>query len=330
MPREDFLRGLTLDGRGGVKGARVGGRRRKFSVVVDRGTRDKLGSGAKGAAHDEAGAEEEEDEVDDDFDPIAYLSSLPPRHQTLEDLRAELRQRSADISAELMELVNREYAAFLGLGDGLRGGEERVEDVRVGMLGFRRAVEEVRARVRARRKEVEALTAELAAVRVGIEKARRMAECEDRLVALERKLLVASLPGGKTGKPGEDDEDADGFSDGFSDEDEDGDTDAELDTGNRPAVAWLGGSPAKLSALAKELLAIRRLADSIDKQTPFVRKLEERVARCRNTILLDLGTALMEARKAPGGRGTERVLGYLAIYRTFGAESEAVKTLKGA
>lgn len=58
-----------------------------------------------------------------DFQPAEYLSSLPQRHQTLEDLRAELRERSSAISAELLELVNNNYTAFLSLGDDLRGGD---------------------------------------------------------------------------------------------------------------------------------------------------------------------------------------------------------------
>lgn len=57
-----------------------------------------------------------------DFRPAEYLSALPHRHQTLEDLRAELRERSAAISAELLELVNGNYTAFLSLGNELKGG----------------------------------------------------------------------------------------------------------------------------------------------------------------------------------------------------------------
>ncbi|KAJ9130992.1 hypothetical protein NKR19_g9665, partial [Coniochaeta hoffmannii] len=95
-----------------------------------------------------------------DFDAATYLSDLhaggpsAARHQSLSDLRTELRERSAAISAELLELVNGHYASFLGLGDELRGGGERVGDVRVALLGFRRQVEEVRRAVGERRGEV--------------------------------------------------------------------------------------------------------------------------------------------------------------------------------
>ncbi|TVY76555.1 hypothetical protein Focb16_v006520 [Fusarium oxysporum f. sp. cubense] len=82
-----------------------------------------------------------------DFQPAAYLSALPHRHQTLEDLRSDLRDRSAAISSELLELVNSNYTAFLSLGSELRGGDDKVEDVKVSLLGFRRAVEEVKTKL---------------------------------------------------------------------------------------------------------------------------------------------------------------------------------------
>jgi len=39
-----------------------------------------------------------------------------------------------------VELVNRDYADFVGLGGSLRGGGGRVVDLRMGLLGFRREV----------------------------------------------------------------------------------------------------------------------------------------------------------------------------------------------
>ncbi|KAI7597069.1 hypothetical protein KC319_g23288, partial [Hortaea werneckii] len=72
------------------------------------------------------------------FNPHSYLTSLNPRsrHQTLEDLRTDLRQRSQQLNQELLDLVNSNYESFLDLGQSLRGGEEKVEGVRVGGLGF--------------------------------------------------------------------------------------------------------------------------------------------------------------------------------------------------
>lgn len=257
-----------------------------------------------------------------DFDPATYLSALhtgpTARHQTLEDLRAELRDRSTAISAELLELVNANYTSFLGLGDELKGGEERVEDVRVGLLGFKRVVEEVKGRVRERRVEVGALSQELQGVRSAVETGRQMLELEERVAGLEARLAV-----GNVRRVPKDEWDDDGWEGGGDIEESDEDEEDEED-----AAGFVGSSPAKLASLARDYVLVDRLANSLGTNLPFVRKTEERMIRCRNTILLDLGTASKEARKA-GPRGQARVLKYLAIYRILDAQAEAVRVFKG-
>ncbi|KAM0283754.1 hypothetical protein ACHAQH_002343 [Verticillium albo-atrum] len=249
-----------------------------------------------------------------DFDPAYYLSNLPHRHQTLDDLKSDLRERSAAISAELLELVNSNYTAFLSLGDELRGGDDKVEDVKVAMLGFRRQVEEIKGRVRTRKEEVASLTGELGDVRREIETGRRMLELDDRISALEERLAVASLPG----KPPAQDDDAWSVA---SSEDSDAEDD-EVYTG------LVGTSPSKLSGLAHEYCIIEALADAVGRDTPFVVKMEARMTRCRNTLLLDLNAALKESRKA-GDKGKPRLVKYLGLYGLLDAEAEAIKALKG-
>ncbi|KAK5654925.1 hypothetical protein OQA88_6681 [Cercophora sp. LCS_1] len=256
-----------------------------------------------------------------DFDPAAYLSALhtgpTARHQTLEDLRAELRDRSTAISAELLELVNANYTSFLGLGDELKGGEERVEDVRVGLLGFRRVVEEVQGRVRERRIEVGKLNRELQAVRGAVETGRQMLELDERVTGLEARLAIGST-GKRPKRRGAQEDEWEEEDIDESDDDEDDDDDE---------GGFVGSSPTKLATLAREYVVVNRLATSLGRNMSFVRKMEERMARCRNTILLDLNTATEEARKA-GVRGQARVLKFLAIYRTLNANAEAVQVLK--
>ncbi|KAI1480316.1 oligomeric golgi complex component, COG2-domain-containing protein [Daldinia eschscholtzii] len=240
-----------------------------------------------------------------DFDPAEYLSSLSNRHQTLEDLRSDLRERSAAISTELLELVNANYTSFLSLGDELKGGEDRVEDVRVALLGFRRAVEEIKGRVRERGTEVAGLNRDLSGVRSEIETGRKMLELDERISVLEGRLAV-----GSTGPDGDD-------------SDEDGeDNDDELE-------GAVGSSTSKLMQLAKEYIVVDELANDIGRDTPFVRKAEERLTRCKNTILLDLGTALKEAKKA-GARGQAKLLKLMGIYSLLDAQLEAIKALKSA
>lgn len=243
-----------------------------------------------------------------DFQPAAYLSTLPRRHQTLEDLRSDLRDRSTAISAELLELVNANYTAFLSLGNDLRGGDERVEDVKVALLGFRRGVDEVKAKVAKRRDEAQTLNQELRSVRSSIQRGRKMIELSDRLSALEERLSVDSLPA-----------DAERELDADESEDED-DPDAH-------AEGLLGSPPAKLLQSAQECGRVAAFAGTLDPRHPFVVKMEERLTRCRNTLLLDLGNAIKEARGA-GSRGHGRVLRYLEIYRVLDAQEDAIETLR--
>ncbi|KFH41668.1 Conserved oligomeric Golgi complex subunit-like protein [Hapsidospora chrysogenum ATCC 11550] len=245
-----------------------------------------------------------------DFQPVAYLSALPHRHQTLEDLRSDLRERSSAISAELLELVNSNYTAFLSLGNELRGGDDRVEDVRVAMLGFRRAVEDVKGKVTQRREETAKLSDDLRDVRSSIEQGRKFLELSDRISALEERLALDSLssahgPAGAQVSSDEDDEDGE-------DEKVDG---------------LVASSPAKLSASAHACRYITALITRMDQDHPFVIKQEERLTRCRNTLLLDLGNALREAKSA-GVAGQDRVMKYLGIYRIIDAQGEAVEALK--
>ncbi|KAG6224627.1 hypothetical protein E4U34_000165 [Claviceps purpurea] len=250
------------------------------------------------------------DFVVENFDPAAYLSALPHRHQTLEDLRSDLRDRSAVISAELLELVNANYTAFLSLGSELKGGDEKVGDVKVALLAFRRAVEEVKAKVARKKGETRQLNDELRLVRGHIEEGRKMLELEDRLAMLEKRLALDSLPGG--GGAG------DWTSDNNSSDEDESDS----------AAGLVGSSPGRLLQSATQCGEAILLKESLDQDHAFVIKLEERLTRCRNTLLLDLGNALKEARGA-GAEGQNRILKYLAIYRLLDAQSEAVRFLRG-
>lgn len=236
------------------------------------------------------------------FDAAAYLSSLANRHQTLEDLRQDLRDRSAAISSELLELVNANYTSFLSLGSELKGGEDRVEDTRVGLLGFKRAVGEVRDRVGARGRELHGLSQELGGLRAEIDVGRRMLELDDRLAVLEGRL---ALDGAEVD----------------SDESEDDSEDEEHRT--------VGSSASKLAALAQDFAGIEALADGLGRDTPFVKKMSDRISKCRTTLLLDLGTALRGAKKA-GVSGQEKLLKLMAIYAMLDAQGDAVKALKGS
>lgn len=248
------------------------------------------------------------------FDAATYLSTLSERHQTLEDLRADLRERSQALSNELLDLVNTNYEHFLNLGSDLRGGEDKVEDVRVGLLGFKRGVEDVRSAVWQRGREVERLLQEKTQVGKDIGMARKLLEVDAQLDELEEKLMVGSV--GRTG---------DGNGDDAWSESEDDDDDEEDDVG-----AEEGGirtSTKKLQHRLRDYRRVDQLSSTVGSDHPFIVAQEPRMTQIRNTLLLDLSTALKQAYPATQ-TSNERLLNIMAIYREMGEGPEAIKVLK--
>ncbi|RDL36467.1 Uncharacterized protein BP5553_05819 [Venustampulla echinocandica] len=248
-----------------------------------------------------------------DFDASTYLSTLSDRHQTLEDLRSDLRERSQALSKELLDLVNSNYEQFLSLGSDLMGGEEKVEDVRVGLLGFKRGLEDVRGKVKERKVGVEGLLDEKMLVGRQIALGRKLLEVDARLEELEDRLMVSSL--GRTVNGGDDDPWTDS-----EDEDED-DDDLASDAG-------AGGTSArKLQRLVTDCCHVERLSASVGKDHPFILAQQSRMLRVRNTILLDLNTSLKQAVSS-GEESQARLVKILGIYGELGAVADAVKVLK--
>lgn len=243
-----------------------------------------------------------------DFDAPNYLSTLSDRHQTLEDLRSDLRERSQALSKELLDLVNTNYEQFLSLGSDLKGGEEKVEDVRVGLLGFKRGVEDVRTKVKERKSEVEGLLAEKKGVSKEIALGRKLLELDARLEELEDKLMVASL--GRTVNGLEEE--------AWSDSEEEDD---ELETSGSSMT-----STRKLQRLVVDYKRMEDLTTSIGEH-PFIVAQDSRMQRVKNTILLDLREALKQAVPASDD-GRMKLIKILGIYRDLGADGEAVKVLK--
>lgn len=283
--------------------------KRQTSAVFDLPSSDSSDSGDDDTPLPFPSALPRSDFLAPDFNPAEYLSALPNRHQTLEDLRSDLRDRSAAISAELLELVNSNYTVFLSLGSELHGGDEKVEDVKVALLGFRRAVEEVKAKVTARRLQTETLTTELQQVRTDIEKGRKLLEATERISSLEKRLAIDSLPTAQV----------DGITLDTDDEDEDADEDG--------PIGLLGSSPTKLLVSVQQYSRAKVVLEALEAEQPLVIRLAARLVKCRNTLLLDLSNALREARKS-GPKGRNRILRYLALYRMLDAGAEGLKAIR--
>jgi conserved oligomeric Golgi complex subunit 2 len=247
-----------------------------------------------------------------DFDAPTYLSTLSERHQTLEDLRSDLRERSQALSKELLDLVNVNYEQFLSLGSDLRGGEERVEDVRMGLLGFKRGVEEVRSKVWERGWEVDRLLEEKTRVSKQINVGRKLLEADARLEEVEEKLMVSSL-GRSEITAGEETWSA------SEDEDEEAEEAAE--------ESGTGTSTKKLQSLVNDYQQVEHIQSNIGSHHPYIIAQEARMIRVRNTLLLDLSTAMKQAYPA-GNASKSRLLSILEIYSQMDESAEAIKVLK--
>ena len=93
-----------------------------------------------------------------DFDPDAYVAGLRS-YVPLESLAAELRSHLAALRAELVGLINRDYADFVGLSARLKGVDAAAARMRAPLADLRDKVAGFRA----------GASAALAALRAGLE-----------------------------------------------------------------------------------------------------------------------------------------------------------------
>jgi len=240
------------------------------------------------------------------FDAQTYLSSLRNRHQTLEDLRSDLRQRSQLLNRELLDLVNGNYEEFLSLGGDLKGGEEKVEGVRVGLLGFQREIETIRKAVQDRAKETAGLLSEKKGLRKEIVLGRSLLEVHERLEELEEKLGIKI-------KEAEDDED---------DEDEDDEEDENEDTTEGSSYS---SAVRRLRKQAEQYLIIVFQSGKIGSSHPFLMSLQSRVDEVRKILVLDLSACL---RQAKSSNDRNAVLGFSQVFGILEAQTDALKVLK--
>lgn len=279
----------------------------KFSLVS--GSTTEATSPAYAASPDYTTDDEEEDNLPyptelprsdflkPDFDPQGYLSSLRNRHQALEDLRSDLRSRSQLLNQELLDLVNGNYEEFLSLGADLNGGEDKVEGVRVGLLGFTRDIEALRSVITSREAEFETLLSEGKHIRKEVALGRKLLEVEESVAVLE---LTLGINGAET----------------FDDE-------SEMDEDLEDDISDV--SLRKLPRRTESFLVLRTQIDAIGNEHPFLETLQPRIGEIRKVLLLDMSTALRQAK------ATKNADDILTINRLFGeldAEREAVQLLK--
>ncbi|KAK2814179.1 hypothetical protein FQN50_000583 [Emmonsiellopsis sp. PD_5] len=249
------------------------------------------------------------------FTPTTFLSTLSNRHQTLSDLQSELRHLSQALNKELLDLVNENYTDFLSLGSALRGGEEKVEEVRVGLLGFKREVGGIVGMVEGRMEEVRALVGEKRAVGRAVVVGNELLDVSEGVEELEGWLMIGDVHG-EGEEAGSDASDGDLFDSETdeSDGDDDGDATSESD-GGVPTV-----SMPRLDRHVRKYLYIMTVSERVGLGHPFIVSLQPRMAKIRTALVIDLKTALQQAKRSEKHR-EQRVQ---AVGRLYGMIGEQV------
>ena len=206
-------------------------------------------------------------------------------------------------------MVNDNYQDFLSLGGSLKGGEEKVEEVRVGLLGFKRDVDILKSKVESRREEVDGLVEERRRIRKEIQLGRSLLEIDQSLEELEESLMVASIGNGIQ-RLGEEE-----LSISESEDDND-----EEEFGN-------GISVSRLRRRVQQYVCIKRLIEKVGAKHPFVLKQEDRVLKIRQTLLLDLSN-IFKHKSMIDAQDKIRALKVMGLYRDMGELNEALRLLK--
>ncbi|KAJ5573804.1 uncharacterized protein N7459_008231 [Penicillium hispanicum] len=254
-----------------------------------------------------------------DFDPATFLSSLTNRHQSLEDLRQELRGLEQLLNKELLDLVNENYQDFLSLGSALRGGEEKIDGVKVGLLSFQRDVQSIRDKVEARRQEIEQLLNEKRQLRVHADVGKDLLDYADRIEELEHRLMIQDT------SPSHEETNVADESDTGSDLYDNGNDERVADEELADGAALVPLS--RLERHVQKYVFLTTLAARVGDNHPFLLSQQPRVSRIRSTVLLDLKTALEQASHV-GEKRDMRTMAVLRLYDLMGEDVSAIAALK--
>lgn len=217
-------------------------------------------------------------------------------------------------------MVNENYQDFLSLGGALQGGEEKVEEISVGLLGFQRDVAAINAKVEARKAEMENLLQEKKAYRIKANIGRALLDIAERIEELEQRLMIV---GTKTSNGlASSTEDVDSDQEGFISDNTESEEDSEEETDESAII-----SVKKLESHVQKYLYIVSESDRIGSDHPFVVGQQPRLEKIRSTLLLDLDAALKQSRKG-GTKDETRTVKVLRLYDSLKAESSAVSALK--
>lgn len=199
--------------------------------------------------------------------------------------------------------MNDNYSDFLSLGSSfLQGGEEKVEEVRVGLMGFERDVQGLREKVEGERGRVAELLEEkrrlMREAGVGgslLEAEMVMGELEVELGLRKQEMTTIKV------EAREEDGEGGGEEIEWAQEwDDDVDYDSEMDDVDGAHV------PPRLRTKIVRYLTVKALMARVGKDHPFLMAEQGRLKKIRETVLLDTDAAI---------RNTADVKGKQAILR---------------
>lgn len=229
-----------------------------------------------------------------------------------------------------MDLVNENYQDFLSLGNALQGGEEKTEEVRVGLLAFQRDVQAIREKVEERQGEVERLLGEKKQLRKDANVGRTLLDIADRIEELEHRLMIGEgKHGGRNfrqpSSAGLNTRGGQSFAaemdESSADESEETDEDEE-DTEGGTVV-----SLKRLEHHIQKYVAVTKLSERVGVDHPFLVNQQPKMNRIRSAVLIDLKTALEQTKNA-GEKRDAKVLAILRLYNLMGEDPSAVTALK--
>ncbi|KAK7207042.1 oligomeric golgi complex component, COG2-domain-containing protein [Myxozyma melibiosi] len=197
------------------------------------------------------------------FDPDTFLLAQH-RYQRLEDLHSQLEDWSKVLKKELVELINRDYADFVGLGKSVSGGTVKVDDIKLAVIGFRREVEGMIIRLDSVIQEIEDLLSQKAEVRQKQNLGRTLLFFAHRLQELELALHVHDSP-----SPTQDE------------------------------IEY--SSPIdRLRSLCMQFAYIKKLITKLPRDHPFVSAQQSRVSTLRDSLLSEIRKGLKEYSQTGG------------------------------
>jgi len=233
-----------------------------------------------------------------------------------------LRDLSETLNKELLDLVNENYQDFLSLGSALKGGEESVQEVRVGLLGFQRDVRVIKDQFEKRLRDIRQLLEEKKRTRSSIALGHELLDLAERIEDLECSLMISER------KPSTQDQAHDTDSGAshtlFESESDNSDDEYLVDDtdGNAAAV-----SLRRLERQIQQYLYIKMTASHVGERHPFIVTQQDRISNIKRTLLLDLKTALNQAEHSVKNR-ERRLLTVMRLYDLIGESTDAVSALR--